>query len=358
MAYINTEHQRTPETPDDCRVPPRVFRIGVVGAGAWSHNQLEAWSRVREARVVALCDRDAARRIAAVERFEVPLAFQDAAAMLDEAELDALDICARPSSHAELVRLAAERGLPVLCQKPFCTSLEEAEAVVEHCREAGVRLMINENYRWQPWYRKAKEVLASGIIGEPFFALLQERSRLSLPKFDHPQRYLAEMPRLIVYEVGVHYLDVMRFLFGEPETIYARLQRVSPHVQGEDVEAIVLGYPRLTAAITSSFASVPVPFGGAEVADPLQPPRFEIDGELGTLAVRGESLDVYSDAGRWSYEIADGWSESFAGPLRHFVECLRTGEGFETSGVDTLKTLGLVYAAYQSAEAGQVVQRR
>lgn len=322
----------------------RVCRVGVVGVGAWSETQLTAWSRVEGARVVALCERDAERRFAAIDRFDVPLGFDDAATMLGEAELDAVDICTRPSSHAGLIRLAVDRGLPVLCQKPFCTSLDEAEALVKLCREADVRLMINENYRWLPWYRNAKTVLDSHVIGEPFFAHIHERARLSLPRFDHRQAYLAEMPRLVVYEVGVHYLDVMRFLFGEPETIYARMHKVSPYMQGEDVASIILGYPKLTASIMTSWASVPV-----------QSPRFEVDGDLGTLATDSNSIDVYSDGGRTSSDVAGDWSEGFSDALRHFVDCLRSGEEFETSGADTLKTMALVYATYRSADEGRVI---
>jgi predicted dehydrogenase len=65
---------------------------------------------------------------------------------LERAQLDFVDICTRPYSHAPFARLAAEQGLPVLCQKPFCESLEEVQALVEVCDKAGVRLMINENF--------------------------------------------------------------------------------------------------------------------------------------------------------------------------------------------------------------------
>lgn len=227
--------------------------------------------------------------------------------MLAEVDFDFVDICTRPYSHAPLTRLAADRGFPVLCQKPFCTSLEEARATVEYCEAAGAPLMVNENYRWQVWYQKAKEVLSSGALGAPFCAVIQERARLSLPRFDHPQAYLAEMPRLIVYELGTHYLDVMRFLFGEPETIYARLQRISPHMAGEDMAHITLGYPNLTAVITASWASVPAPLEEGSAASVTRPPRFEIDATEGTLVVgedcepvhRLRATNVAAGAGRF-----------------------------------------------------------
>ena len=96
-------------------------------------------------------------------------------------------------------------------------------------------------------------------IGEPFLAKIQERCRATLPHFKSEQAYLADMPQLILYEMGVHYLDTFRFLFGEPATIMARLHHISPQMQGEDVQVILLTYPRMTGLIDSSWASVPVP---------------------------------------------------------------------------------------------------
>ena len=180
-----------------------IWRGGMIGAGAWSDVQLTAWNGVPNAEVVALTDRHPERRMPIVERFGINYAFDDFESMLDESDLDFVDICTRPYSHAALIKLAADRGISVLCQKPFCTSLGEAHTVVDYCRERGVRLMVNENFRWQAWYRKAKEILDSGVLGQVFTATLRRRYRLTLPQFNHKQAYLADMPQLAVYELAV-----------------------------------------------------------------------------------------------------------------------------------------------------------
>jgi predicted dehydrogenase len=270
--------------------------------------------------------------------------------MLAEADLDFVDICTRPYSHARLVKLAAQqRGLPVLCQKPFCESMAEAEEVVDFCRQAGTGLMINENFRWQAWYRQVKALLNAGELGEPFMVNIHRRSRFSLPQFDHHQGYMRDMPRWAVYEVGVHYLDTLRFLFGDPQMIFCRLHRVSPHVKGEDVQLIVLGYQRLTCLINHSFASVPVPdFDG--MAHGLQ-----IDGTSGTLTLKPDgSLHLFTDTGHQQWQFsANTLAESRIAAQQHFIDCLENGTEFETSGAETVKTMALVYAAYRSAEEGR-----
>jgi predicted dehydrogenase len=341
----------------------KMWRGGMIGAGAWSEIQLTAWAGVENAEIIALCDRHPERSERVVRRFNISQAFDDFETMLDQAELDFVDICTRPYSHTTLTRLAAERGLPVLCQKPFCENLAEAQELVEFCDKAGVRLMINENFRWQPWYRRAKKVIESGALGKPFCTSLHKRYRLTLPTFDFRQAYMAEMPRFVLYEMGVHYLDTFRFLFGEPDSVFARLHYVSPDVVGEDVQLITLGYQGLTVLVNHSWASVPVPgldHPGAGRPDLAAPPRLEIDGTKGTLALGADGrMRLFSDGGYQEWRFSeDARPASRAAAQQHFIDCLESGAAFETSGAETLKTMRLVYACYQSAEEDQILELR
>ena len=339
----------------------KVLRGGMIGAGAWSEIQLTAWSGIENAKIVALTDRHPERRDPVVRRFNIPQAFNDFETMLDQTELDFVDICTRPYSHAPLTKLAAERGLPVLCQKPFCESLEEAQELVELCDKAGLRLMVNENFRWQAWYRRAKEVIESGALGEPFCTSLHKRYRLTMPTFDFRQAYMAEMPRFVLYEMGVHYLDTFRFLFGEPDSVYARLHHVSPHVVGEDAQMITLGYQDLTVLINHSWASLSVPdldHPGAEGPNLSPAPRLEIDGTEGTLAMGADGwMRLFSDNGNQEWHFSeDTRPASRTAAQQHFIDCLNSGAEFETSVAETLKTMALVYACYLSAEENKVVE--
>jgi len=337
----------------------KIWRGGMIGAGAWSHIQLTAWAGVENAQIVALTDRHPDRRSPIIEQFNIPQSFDDFETMLDEADLDFVDICTRPYSHTALTRLAAERGLPVLCQKPFCTSLEEAQQLVEVCHKADIRLMVNENFRWQAWYRKIKEVLDSGMLGQPFLAKLHKRSRFTWPNFSHAQAYLADMPRLAVYELGVHFLDTFRFLFGEPDTTFARLHHISPHMKGEDVQVVILGYEDMSGLIYHSWASVPVPNLDVppEAHDQWAAPRLEIDGSDGTLILKADgSMHLYADSDHWQWQFSpDVRAKAHLAAQQHFIDCLESGAEFETSGAQTLKTMALVYACYLSAEEERVV---
>jgi predicted dehydrogenase len=340
----------------------KIWRGGMVGAGAWSKIQLDAWADVENAEIVALCDRHPERRDPIATQYNLTHTFNDLETMLNQMELDFVDICVRPYSHAALTKLVAQQGLPILCQKPFCTTLAEAQETVAFCRETDVRLMINENYRWQAWYRKAKELIDAGAIGEPYLAKIFQRMRSTLPKafVNNIQAYFFDMPHLALYELGVHYVDTLRFLFGNPNTIYARLHHLSPEIKGEDLQLLVLGYDNLTCFVDNSWASMQVP--GIDYPEGNQTrrllSRLEVEGTGGTLAMLNDGslhLATDTDHQQWSFSRIDTEPQSRVAAQQHFINCLESGTPFETSGTDYLKTMALVWGGYTSAEEGRVV---
>src|SRR3712207_2464420 len=114
-------------------MPPEV-RVAVAGAGFWAGYQTAAWQELPGVRAVAVCDRDRekAARLAALRG--IPAVYADVAEMLDREKPDLLDIITNPAEHAPLVKLAAEKRVPVVCQKPMTTTLAGCEELVEACR--------------------------------------------------------------------------------------------------------------------------------------------------------------------------------------------------------------------------------
>ncbi|MBN1675746.1 MAG: Gfo/Idh/MocA family oxidoreductase [Kiritimatiellae bacterium] len=332
------------------------LRGGMIGAGAWSEVQLKGWRDVQGAQIVALCDRHPDRREPVRAKFGIAQGFDDFETMLAQANLDFVDVCVRPYSHAALTRMAAQAGLPVLCQKPFCPDLPSACETVAFCKERNVRLMINENYRWQPWYRKVKELLDAGSIGTPFFAAHHYRHRAAMGNWQPGQAYMLEMPRLLTYEMGPHYLDLFRFLLGDPDSVFARHHHISPRLKGEDVHVITLNYPDRTGIIETSWSSMPIP-GLDRLEKAGRAARLIIDGTEGSIALRPDGVcQLLRPDGKREWDDLHLPQSSQAAAQQHFADCLRTGAEFETSGEYTLYSMALVYACYVSAEEGRVVE--
>ena len=323
------------------------LRGGIVGCGYFGQIQLEAWGRIPEAEIVAACDTDPdrAKRLAAA-------AYTSAEEMIETESLDFLDIATRPSSHRALVRLGAAHKVATICQKPMALNWKDALAMVEATESAGIPFMIHENWRWQPWHREVKRLMETGAIGKVLSYSFQMRQRDGLGDRPYPrQPYFAEMPRLLIYETLVHQIDTSRFLFGEIESVLASARRVNPLIAGEDQAVLVLTHDGgLQGVIDGNRFADPVPPGpAAGVA--------RLDGEKASLIVPANGDIFLDDRKVWSNTEEKGYKgDSVRATQAHFIRCLRTGEPFETSGREYLKTFAVVETAYESIARGEMAR--
>ncbi|HEX2035647.1 MAG TPA: Gfo/Idh/MocA family oxidoreductase [Chloroflexota bacterium] len=341
-----------------------MLRIALLGAGYAGRIQLQGWQTVPGVQVVGLWNRTAARAHELGRELGVPV-FEDLQALIGHPEVDAVDVATVFETHREYSLQAAAAGKHVLCQKPLAPTQADAAAIVEGCRRAGVRLMVNENWRWRPWYRAVRRVLDRGALGRPFAMRLSLRTDAAVATPEQPpqqlfaqQPFLRTMDPLIMMELGPHHFDVVRFLFGDPSGVYARTLKVSPHTAGEDVATALLEYPDRTAIVELSWHAIGYT---ADRSRRLHPDELLMEGTEASLAVRedGQVQLAFRDGRRETVPVdtADGYRRSWRDALAHFAACLESGAEFETSGEQNLATLRLVFDAYQSARSGQPVRR-
>jgi D-apiose dehydrogenase len=206
------------------------LRGAIAGCGFFGQIHLEGWRRIPEAEIVAACDIDLSKACQSA-----PRGFDELERMLDAVHPDFLDIATRPELHLPMLRIAAERKIPVICQKPMAPRWEECLEMVRVAEAAGIPFMIHENWRWQPWYRVIAAQIASGALGAPVTYTFRTRKRDGAgPEPYSLQPYFRSMPRLLLFETLVHHIDTSRFLFGELDTLFTRLRRVNAAIQGED----------------------------------------------------------------------------------------------------------------------------
>ena len=125
------------------------YRGALIGCGFFAVNQLHAWRDVTGAEIVTICDRDPARLAHVGDQFGIAARYGEASELFEREKLDFVDIATTVPSHRALVELAARHRVPVICQKPFAASMADARAMVAACEQAGVPLMVHENFRWQ-----------------------------------------------------------------------------------------------------------------------------------------------------------------------------------------------------------------
>jgi predicted dehydrogenase len=335
------------------------LRGGLIGCGFFAVNHMHGWRDAEGAEIVAICDRDPERLKAIGDQFGIAARYADAAEMMAKEKLDFVDIATTVNSHRALVELAAAHKLPTICQKPFAPSLGDAKAMVEACRTAGVPLMVHENFRWQSPIQAVKAVIDSGEIGTPFFGRISFRSGFDVFS---GQPYLAEGKRFIIEDLGIHILDIARFLFGDVTTLIARTRRINPRIKGEDVATMLLDHENgITSVVDCSYAT-------KLAVEPFPETLVEIDGSEGTLRLaQGYRLTVTGKSGTTERDVSPPllpWAsrpwhniqESVAAIQQHWTDSLKSRRETSTSGADNLKTFALVEAAYAGAESGKPVR--
>jgi predicted dehydrogenase len=332
---------------------PRKLRGVSVGAGYFSRFQHEAWSRIPEVEMVAVCDLMEDKARAVQEQFGIANRYTSWTEMLDREKPDFFDIITPPATHEEMCAYASRRGIHLICQKPLAPTMEEATRIVETAQAAGVRLMVHENFRWQPWYRKIKELQTAGTIGE--FTHIHVLSRLGdgwgERAYLDRQPFFRDYPRLLIYETGVHFIDTFRYLLGEVTEVYAHLRRLNSVIRGEDTGQLFLGFESGATAIWDANR-----YNETEAANPRYTfGELRVDGTGGHLTLDSEANIRVKKLGEpgWNLDYPRE-NRNFSGDCvyalqRHFVDCMLSGYEFESSGREYLKTLEVVFAAYASS---------
>ena len=323
------------------------LHIGLIGGGMVSRHHLIAWADIADrARVVAIadpCRENAAQR---ADEFAISRVYADAEAMFAAAELDAIDIAAPRQFHAPLVRLAAKRHLPVLCQKPLAPDLQQAIELAAEVKDQ-TRLMVHENWRFRRYYRDAAAWLREGRIGEVKQAQLTLLTSGVLPGPDGLRPALERQPfmrgetRMLVAEVLIHHLDTLRMLLGPLRVTAAGLSRSYPEMAGEDGAVIQMKADRgATVSVFASFAAHGFPAAQVD--------RLDILGETGSVRLDGPQLVCTgASPAEKRYDLAVEYQGSYNRTIAHFVQSLRDNTPFETAPEDNIETLRLVEDCYR-----------
>ncbi|MBX2825365.1 MAG: gfo/Idh/MocA family oxidoreductase, partial [Gammaproteobacteria bacterium] len=280
-----------------------------------------------------------------------------------------------PPVHAKLIREALAVGSEpstssdrpgwIICQKPFCRDLSEAEAIAAEVEAAGARLIIHENFRFQPWYRTLKEHLDGGQLGKVY------QCRFTLRPGDGrgPDAYLARqpgfqtMPQFLIRETGVHFIDLFRWLFGEVRDVYADLRQLNPVIAGEDAGMLMMNHVDGTVSV----------FDGNRLQDhPADNHRLTM-GEL-YLECEEASLRIDGYGRLWQRRFGESAEtqlplthtvieDEFGGGcvtalINHVIEAWQSQEqpvsdnSLENELPDYLQVIRLAEASYESATQG------
>jgi D-apiose dehydrogenase len=333
-------------------------RIAVVGAGYFAQVHVQGW-QAAGATVVALCDSDLSKARAMATRFGVAEVFNDAATMIEALSPDVVDVVLPPAAQAPVVRAALAKGIATVCQKPFGIDLAEAEGLTTEAERQGTPLVIHENFRFSPWFRECKRLMDASHFGRVHgitFRLRTGDGQGPNAYLDR-QPYFQQMPRLLIRETGVHYVDTFRYLMGDVVAVAAHLRQLNPHIQGEDAALVILEFADQRQGL----------FDGNRLNDhPADNPRTTmgemwLEGERGVMRLDGNAqLWWKPHQGAESLHLYEGTTEGpFGGACTalqaHVLAHLNNASPLENGARDYLEILRIQEAIYHSHASGRRV---
>ena len=331
-----------------------------IGAGYFSQFHYEAWQRLPEVNIVAVCDLDENKAKLVAEKYHIKQFYTDFEQMLEEEQPDFVDIITPPATHKVLCAAAAKRGVNIICQKALAPTLQEAHQIVANAEANSVRIIVHENFRFQPWHREIKQLLDDGVIGDTLYTL-NFRMRMG-DGWQHDaylerQPYFREMPRLLIYETGIHFIDTFRYLAGEVQEVYARLRKLNKAIAGEDCGFVHFTFQDGIQAYYDASRY-------HETNDPT--PRytfgeFLLEGNAGSIRLSPNGRLTIQPLGKPEREHEyHHQNHGFAGDCvfeaqRHFARCLADGKPAETEGSAYLQNIVVQEAIYESNEVNKPV---
>lgn len=331
--------------------------VACLGAGYFSQFHRRSWQRMSNVILTGVCDTDIAKA-----RATNVAPFDDLHKMLDATQPDLLDIVVPPPVHANAITTALDHGVTwIICQKPFCQSLTEAREIARKADDVGATLIVHENFRFQPWYRRIKAALDVGLIGDP----LQVTFRLRPGDGQGPDAYLDRQPyfqtmqQFLIHETAVHWIDTFRYLLGMPIAVYADLRRVNPVISGEDAGVILFDFAGDVRAL----------FDGNRLLDHASDNARRtmgealIEGTKGAIDLRGDGSVSLRPFGKAERRILLGpdISDEFGGDCvhalqSHVIASMRGSGEIENTANDYLKVIEIEEAVYTSNSTGKKIE--
>ena len=328
-----------------------MVRIGILGCGRIAERHLMAYKKMPGAEVaIADANPAVARKLGQETRTPV---IEDPASMLRMRELDAIDVCVPTRWHKESVVQALNLGKHVFCEKPLCTTLEDALEIDALARKVNRTVMVGHLYRFHPAFEFIKEVLDANIIGRPYFAIVRLGGRGSHVLWKHQR----EQGGGATLEMLVHALDLVCWYFGAVDRVWLALREVLLNRRAiggkdEEVDADDMVLLKMSAngveVICESDLLTPSYMNTVEIQGDNGSVFTSILHYLPTIVFCKQGKGVFAQ-GNNIYSFAQ--ENLFEKELRHFLSAIKNGGGNTNSVKDSIELLKVLEQVNRQEQA-------
>ena len=347
----------------DVKVRTRDYKIGCIGAGMiMAECHLAAYKEVGFP-VVAIASRTKANAEKVAKRWGIPKVHTTPEDLIRDRTIEVLDIAYPPDQQPALIKLALEQKhiKAILAQKPLALSVKDAVELRDGAAKSGKILSVNQNMRYDQSMRVLKQIIESGALGDIVFA------EIDMHAIPHWQGFLEDYDRLTLSNMSVHHLDVLRFLFGDPDEI-TTLTRKDPRTKFKHSDGITVSTLRFPSGVLA--LSVEDVWSGPrqEGYKDDQQINWRVEGTAGVARgtigwpTGAASTLTYASTkttgGEWATPTWDSmwFPHAFIGVMEQLQHAVKTGEPPALSVADNVKTMALVEAGYRSIDQGRTVK--
>lgn len=349
-------------------------RIGMVGLGFIASGHASCYRNDCRVRIAAAAETDPEKKRSFASRFSVDTYVSDWKDLVKDPSIDVIDITAPNFLHARIAREALRQGKAVIVEKPLALTMNEAAEVIEELEKRSLITLYAENRLFAPVFRKAKEVLSAGSLGQPLILRVNELG--SGPTHSGWFWDKSKTGGGALMDLGIHGLCMAEWLLEQPILAVQALAASQRWEQAREqgIEETVTTVSRFrTGAIGQFICSWGIQ-GGLDI-------RAELFGTSGTLYIDQSKtingIQVYQSEGAgeasreptntprphqasqagWSYPPVDEWNvKGHAGELRHFVDCFLEGRKTESPLQRGYRVLEVVQKIYEAVTSRSEVE--
>ena len=341
-----------------------MLRFALVGCGriAHRHAQLLADKHVAGAELAGVCDLIPERAAEFGKKYRAPH-FTDMDEMVMASKPDVISVLTPSGLHAEHVIRLSRHGKPIVCEKPMALTLDDADAMIRACDKARAKLFIVKQNRWNRPVVKLREALESGRFGKLVMGTIRVRWCRTQEYYDHdPWRGTWRYDGGILANQASHHLDLLEWMMGEVESVFAKSSTALVNVETEDTAVAVLRFTSgALGVVEATTATRPKDLEGS----------LSILGEKGTVEIAGFAVN---EMRHWNFVEpipgdADVLATHSVNPpnvygfghhayLEHVVDAVVNDKAALVDGLEGRKSLELMTALYESIESAAEVKLR
>ena len=331
----------------------RKVNIGVIGAGRIGRiHGRNLKFQVPGAKIIAIADViiESAKKLA--DELEIPVCEEDYRRLLRKDDIQAVIICSSTDTHAQIIIEAAEAGKHIFCEKPIALEMDKIDRALAAVDKAGVKLQVGFNRRFDPSFKKAKELVEAGKIGTPH--LLRISSRDPQPP---PLDYIRVSGGLFL-DMMIHDFDMARYLLKEEVTEMMATGHClidSSIGQCGDIDTAVVLLKFQSGALGTIDNSRQAAYGYDQ--------RIEVFGSEGSVVVENKTpteVTLHSAESIQSdkplHFFLERYQEAYLAEMNHFITCILEDKEPCVGGLDGKISVAMGYAALESLKKGTFVK--